>query len=1173
MRSIGTICAGIGLGLVWAAGTLAQSDNQKPAPRTSTAESHRPHAGMLRYPDISATQIVFTYANDLWVVPREGGVASPLASPPGLETFPRFSPDGKSIAFVGNYEGNKDLYAMPVEGGAATRVTYHPAAETLCDWTPDGRLLYFSNALAGLQRQIQLLTTSPAGGLPTKLPVPYGANGSISSDGKWLAYTPHTIDHRTWKRYRGGMATDIWLFDLKENKSKKITDWEGTDSQPMWHGSKVYYMSDAGPEHRLNIWSYNPADAKREQITRLTEFDVKWPAVGPGPDGKGEVIFQNGPSISVVSLADGKLRNVDVVVPGDRPSIRPKDYDGSKFIQAFDISATGQRAAMQSRGDIWTVPAKKGSPRNLTRTSGVAEREPVWSPDGQWLAYFSDATGEYELNVMQSDGRGETKQLTRDGTTFRSQPTWSPDSKQIAFYDKNGGIFVHNIESGQTRNIDKDLSANINRMSWSSDSDWLAYTISNDNRTTNSVWLYQASKGEKTRVTGGMFNDSWPTFDRKGEYLFLSSNRNFTSPVYEDIGSTFVYSDTDTLFVVPLRDEVGSPWAPKSDEEKWGEEKKKEEEKAKEKEKEKEKGDKKDGEKKDSDKKEDDKDKKETDKAAEDEKKPEAKDEKKADADADKKDDKKDEKKKEEPKPVVIELDGFERRMIALPVPKGNFTNLAVNHEGKLIYVRGAARGLDVKPAVKIFDLTDDEKKEKGVADEVGQFVISADGKKLLVRKDQTYVIVDAAPEQKLDKPLALSDMAGRVDLRAEWRQMFHEAWRIQRDYFYDPNMHGVDWNKLHDQYGRMIEDCASRQDVDFVIAELISELNVGHAYVLGGGDYEKEPEVAGGLLGADFELSEGAYRISKILEGGPWDYDSRGPLSQPGIKVKVGDYLLAVNGAPVDAAKDPWAALHGLAGKTVVLTVSAKPTLDADARQVVVDTLKSEAPLRYRDWVESKRKYVLEKSGGKLGYVHVPNTGTDGQNELFRQYYGQVDRAGMVIDERWNGGGQIPTRFVELLNRPVTNYWASRADRDGQWPYEANPGPKCMLINGLAGSGGDCFPYYFRQAKVGKLIGMRTWGGLVGISGNPALIDGGYTSAPTFAFYETDGTWGVEGHGVDPDIEVIDDPALMVSGGDPQLDKAIQHLLGEVEKNGFTAPKRPKYPNRKGMGIAPEDK
>ena len=1167
--------------VVFLAGCAAAQD--KPAYELTTtkiepvragAESggHRPHAGMLRYPDISATQIVFSYTNDLWVVPREGGVASPLASPPGQETFPRFSPDGKFIGFVGNYEGNKDLYTMPVDGGVSTRVTYHPAAETLCDWTPDGRLLYFTNGFAGLQRQMQLYTTAATGGLPSPLPVPYGTNGSISADGRWLAYTPHTTDHRTWKRYRGGMATDIWLFDLKENKSKKVTEWEGTDSQPMWQGAKVYYMSDQGPEHRLNIWCYDTTNGQRDQITRLTDFDVKWPAMGPWPDGKGEIVFQNGPALSIVSLADGKVRDVEVVIPGDRPFIRPRDYDGSKFIQAFDISSTGQRAVLQVRGDIWTAPAKKGTPRDLTRSSGVAERDPSWSPDGQWLAYFSDAAGEYELYITQSDGRGETKKLTSDGTTFRFQATWSPDSKRIAFVDKTGAIYLHTIESGETKPIDRDEWGNTSRLHWSSDSNWIAYVKSNDSQLTGSVWLYKVDAGEKHQVSSPMFNCSWPTFDRKGDYLFFASNRNFNSPAYEDVGNTFVYADTDMLFVVPLRAEVGSPFAPKSDEEKFGEEKKKEEEKAKEGEKkdakEGEKKDEKDDEKKPDDSKKDDepaddkKDAGKTDETPDGEKKAEAGPE-----------DAKKGEKKEEITPVVIEIDGFERRAVPLPVDRGAFSNLAVNHEGKLLYVRGARKNSDGKPSARLFDLKDEEKKEKTIVDEVGQFVISADGKKLLVRKDQTMAIVDAAADQKLDKPMALSEITGRVDPREEWRQMFNEAWRIQRDYFYDPNMHGVDWERMREPYGRMLEDCSSREDVDYVIGEMISELNVGHAYVRGGGDYEKEPEVAVGMLGADYELHEGAYRISKIHEGAPWDYDARGPLSQPGVKVKVGDYLLAVNGVPVDAAKDPWAALHGLAGKVVTLTVSEKPNIDGDARQVIVETLKSESDLRYRAWIERKRAYVEQKSGGKIGYVYVPNTGTNGQNDLFRQFYGQVDRSAMIIDERWNGGGQIPTRFIELLNRPITNYWATRAPKDRAWPPDAHGGPKCMLINGLAGSGGDCFPYYFRQSKLGKLIGMRTWGGLVGISGNPQLIDGGGTSAPTFAFFETDGTWGVEGHGVDPDIEVIDDPALMVDGGDPQLDAAISHLTDEMQKNPHTPPKRPAYPNRSGMGIKPEDK
>jgi len=1106
---------------------------------------------MLRYPDVSATQIVFGYANDLWVVSREGGVATPLASPPGQELFPRFSPDGHSIAFVGNYEGNRDLYVVSTAGGVARRVTYHPARETLCDWTSKNKLLFFSNAFAGLRRQTQLLTVSPDGGLPDKLPVPYGANGSISADGRFLAYTPHTRDHRTWKRYRGGMATDIWVFDLKTNSAEKVTDWEGTDSQPMWWNGKLYYLSDAGGAHRLNIWFYDPTSKGRGQITHLTDYDVKWPAVGPGPDGTGEIVYQHGPDLKLLALSTGKSHTVEVRIPGDRPTIRSKTYPAKDFIFSGGLSSTGKRAVFGARGDIWTVPAKKGSPRNLTRSVDVAERFPSWSPDGHWIAYLSDKTGEYELYITQSDGRGETKQLTADGHLYRFSPTWSPNSKRIAFSDKAGTIFLHDIETGDTRQIDRDEWGGAKNLNWASDSRWIAYTKGTDNSAISAVWLYNVESGEKKQVTSGMFNDSWPTFDRKGDYLFLASNRNFTSPVYEDIGTTFVYADTDVLLAVPLRAEVGSPFAPKSDEETW-------EKDAGEKGDDAQKSDvakkdahvKKDGDGDDDEAKDDTDGKKEDDNANSNEKK----------------------KDKDAVSPVEIELEGFERRAIQIPIKRGSFSNLAVNDKGQLIYVRRGARGSGVKPAIKIFDLKDDEKKEKTVVDGVRRFSISADGKKLLVRKGDKSAIIDAKSGQKMKDTLNLSAMKGRTDPRKEWAQMFYEAWRIQRDYFYDPGMHGLDWEAVRKKYEPMVEYCASREDLDFVIGELISELNVGHTYVRGGGDHEDQPRVSVGMLGADFALENGAYRITKIYEGGSWDYDARGPLSRPGMDVKVGDYLLAVNDVPVDTAKDPWAAFVGLAGKTISLTVSEKPTVDDDVRHVWVQPLKSESNLRYRAWIEHNRAYVAEKTNGRVGYIYVPNTGVNGQNNLFRQFYGQKHRAALIIDERWNGGGQIPTRFIELLNRPITNYWARRS-RDWAWPPDAHAGPKCMLINGLAGSGGDAFPYYFRQAKLGKLIGMRTWGGLVGYSGNPQLIDTGGTTSPSFGFYETDGTWGVEGHGVDPDIEVIDDPTKMVGGVDPQLDVAIARMLKEIKEHGYTPPKRPKYPNRSGMGVREEDK
>ncbi len=1123
-------------------------------PRTVDSEpglagERQPHAGMLRYPDVSATHIAFVYANNVWLAPREGGMAHPLAGAPEQEMFPRFSPDGQTVAFGANYDGNRDLYSMPVGGGVPKRITHHPADEILCDWTSDGRLLFYTNGLAGLSRQTQLFTVSAEGGMPTRLPVPYGANGAISPDGQWLAYTPHSRDHRTWKRYRGGMATDIWLFNLRDHSSKQMTDWEGTDTQPMWHGNTVYYLSDAGEGHRLNIWSYDTATGNRRQITNVRDFDIKWPAMGPGADGNGEIIFQRGPDLNVLNLSNGEIRTVMVTIPGDRPRIRPQRVDTSEFITGWDISSTGKRAVFEARGDIWTVPAKKGSARNLTRTSGIAERYPAWSPDGQWVAFFSDATGEYELNLRQSDGQGESRSLTRDGGSHRYAPTWSPDSKLIAFTDKAGGIHVHDVDAGATREIDREPWASTPRLNWSSDSNWLTYTKGGENRV-SSIWIYHHGDNQTHQVTAGMFNDSWPTFDRKGDYLFFASQRRFESPTYEDVGTTFVYADTDQLIIVPLRADVEHPWAPKSDEEKWGDDEEEDEEE-------------------DEEDKEGKEDKNGADSGEDDAQ--EKNDDDGEDDSADKDDE--DKKGEDEIKPVKIELEGFEQRAILLPVDHGTFSNLAVNHEGKLVYVRGAPRGSGRDSSIKIFDLTDDKKEEHTVFEKVGSFAMSANGKKILVRKDGKYAVVDAAKDQKLEDTLSLSGLSAVIDPREEWRQMFSEAWRVMRDYFYDPNMHGVDWDAVRLQYAPMLDDCTSREDLSYILGEMFAELNVGHAYVRGGGDTEVGPRVAVGMLGADFELQEGVYRITRIYQGAPWDVDARGPLSQPGINVKSGDYLLAVNGLPIDTSRDVWAAFVGLAGETVTLTVSSVPIKDEAARDVVVKLLPNEEDLRFRAWIEEKRAHVDRESDGRIGYIYVPNTGVQGQNELFRQFYGQVQKQALIIDERWNGGGQIPTRFIELLNRPATNFWARRDGHDWPWPPDAHQGPKCMLINGLAGSGGDCFPYYFRQSGLGKLIGMRTWGGLVGISGNPLLIDGERITAPTFAFYETDGTWGIEGHGVDPDIEVVDDPALMIDGGDPQLDEAIKHLQKELAANPYTPPRRPAYPDRRGMGIRDADK
>jgi tricorn protease len=1223
---------------------------------TAHAQQTTPHAGMLRYPDVSRTHVVFSYANDIWVVPKTGGTATKLSSPAGPESLAKFSPDGQSIAFSGNYDGGRDLYTIPVVGGIPQRVTHHSGFEWLTDWTSGGELLFFQSGMAGSGRQTNILTVSPDGGLPVKLPVPYGANGSVSPDGQWLAYTPHSRDTRTWKRYRGGMATDIWLFNLETLESERITDWEGTDTIPMWSGSKVYYLSDNGAEHRLNIWSYDTSNGRRAQVTDFAEYDCKFPSVGPGDNGKGEIVFQNGSALYLLDLGSRKTKQVNVTIPGDRPKIRQRTVDASENLAGGGISSTGKRAVIEARGDIWTVPAEHGPTRQLTDTSGAAERSPAWSPDGQWIAYFSDQTGEYQLYVAQSDGKGETRQLTSSDGNFYFQISWAPDSEKLITVDKAGNLTLVTLESGEVRVLDRDEWANSPGISWAKDSRWIAYDKVGADTGTQAIWIYDLENDEKHQVTSGFFNDFSPEFSRKGDYLYYASNRDFTSPDYEDVGSTFVYANTGKLIAVPLNGDVENPGVIESDEETW----------------------------------EEDTDEESGDEAA---------DEAGDDADADAGDDEPDEPKspihgvwagtakglsqipgmtedemefkmtiiarddgsfvgssesmgesesydtvtfdedtgkftairaqgpvtqkmegtlsgdaitgtwtivemdlsgtfeaartEEEPDesafeeeesddaPVEIDFDGFEARGFELPVDSGNFGSLVSNDKGNLIYMRMG----DGMPSIKLIDVTADDPTEKTVMGGAGLADISADGKKLLVAQGPTrFGIINAAAGQSLGTPLDSAGLTKTIDPREEWEQIFTDAWRRHRDFFYVENMHGVDWDGVYDQYHAMLQDAASREDVSFIIGEMIAELNIGHAYYFGG-DVEQTDTKSVGMLGVDFavgtEADEGgttrsAYKVAKIYEGAAWDSDARNPLKQQGMDVQEGTYLLAVNGRAVSTDTDPWAAFVGLVGRETTLTFADALVGDDEARNerdITIKPLGSERNLRYRAWIEHNRKYVEDATDGKVGYIYVPDTGVNGQNDLFRQFYGQIGKQALIIDERWNGGGQIPTRFIELLNRPRTNYWARRDGKSWPWPPDSHQGPKCMLINGLAGSGGDMFPWLFKFNGLGKLIGTRTWGGLVGISGVPGLIDGGYTAVPTFGFYETDGTWGIEGHGVDPDIEVIDDPTQLANGIDPQLDAAIAQMLSEIESNGYSAPAPPADPDRSGMGVTEEDK
>ncbi len=1085
-------------------------------------------ARMMRFPDVSSTQIAFVYAGDIWVAPKTGGTAMRLSSPRGEESFPRFSPDGTQLAFSANYDGNVDIYVVPSTGGLPRRLTFHGDLDRMLEWYPDGKSILFATPRTSEKDRFnQLYKISATGGLPQKLPVPYGEFGSISPDGKTLAYVPLSVDFRTWKRYRGGMNPAIWLFNLETFAAKNITGNEAANSLPMWHGTTLYFLSDRDKNRRANIWAFDTQKNSFRQITHFEEFDTHFPNIGPE-----DIVFENGGRLYLLNLATEKFSEVRIQVLTDRATLKPRLADVSKSAREPDISPSGKRVAFEARGEIFTVPAEHGVVRNLTRSSGVAERFPAWSPDGKTIAYFSDRTGEYELTVRPADGSGTEKVLTKLGPGFRYRPFWSPDSKKIAFIDQAMRIHLHNLESQETQVIGKQLwfyqdELSHFKVAWSRDSRWLAYAQDLESQHT-AIALYDTKNRQQHLVTSGYYEDDRPAFDPDGKYLFYCSGRDFT-PVYSDLDDTWIYPNTHQLVAVPLRKDVASPLAPRNDDE--GQKEKKD----------------KDGQsgegKSDAGAK---KDPSKPSKAEEDKSKDKSSDEAE---------------KEEPPKPVEIDLEGFEARAVVLPPKSGYFSDV-MPIKDKLVYRRMPRAGSgDEKGTLVYYDL--DKREDKTILEDVDDAILAAKGEKLLVTRKSEFAIIEPKEGQKFEKKLPVSALEMLVDPVAEWQQLFTEAWRLERDYFYDPNMHGVNWSDLRQRYGELLKDAVTRWDVNYVIGELIAELNSSHTY-RSGGDLEETQQRGVGYLGVDFALENGAYRFKRIIEAAAWDAEVRSPLKTPGLEVNEGDYLLAVNGLKLDVEEEPYAAFQGLADKPVFLTVNSKPTVEG-AREILVHTLGSEGRLRHLAWIEKNRRKVEEATQGRVGYVYVPDTSRHGQSELVRQFRAQFDKPGLIIDERFNSGGQIPDRFVELLSRRRLNFWGVRDGKDWSWPDVAHTGPKAMLVNGWSGSGGDCFPFYFRNAGLGPLIGTRTWGGLIGISGTPSLIDGGSVTVPTFGIYSTKGEWIIEGHGVDPDIVVVDDPSLMAKGGDPQLERAIEEVVKELNKHPPTEVRKPKYPLRAG--------
>jgi tricorn protease len=1021
----------------------------------------RPRLGIIRDPDVSRSQIVFVYAGDLWLVPRDGGRAAPLTRAPGRKSNPRFSPDGRTIAFTGDHGG---IYTIPVTGGTPARVTHHPGTTTLCSWTPEGRLLYMTDAFLHVfdgddqARVRQLFTVAAAGGLPRRLPVPYGADGEISADGRWLAYTPYAEGQtEARKHYLGGFAPDVWLFNLRTSEAKRMTTWEGADNRPMWHGETVYYVSDAGPEGTLNLWSYDTKSSRRRQVTHVADYDVKWPSIGPGRNGEGEIVYVSGTETFLLDPRTGTSRRVDISLPAEVLEAEPRPADAARSIVQWNLSPDGRQSVLEARGDIWIMSNDTGALRSLVKSSGAAERDPAWSPDGTSIAFFSDAGGEYQLYVADAEGRAPPRQASRLGDGFRYRPVWSPDSRRIAFHDGTGSLYLHTIETGETKSIDRDPFVRPPQVSWSPDSRWLAYARGGTgNRRYSAIWLYDSREDRTHQVTGGAFNDTWPTFDTTGDYLYFVSARSFTAPKFDSVDyNNFVYPSADVLLIVPLRDDLGAPWLPATG------------------------GPARGGE---------------------------------------------------------IALEGFEHRALPALRDHGKYGNLAASLDGRLLFSFTAPDGTS---AIKLLDLKQD-RKAKTVLTDLGDFKVSAGGAKLLVRQGKGFAVVEAAPDQKIDKPIERGAMTVEVDPRAERRQIFDDAWRFYRDFLYDEKMRGVDWPAVRGRYAKLLDGCGNGEDLYQVLREMVGELGVSHAFVFAPGRDGPPPENTG-MLAVDFEVHDGAYRIARIYEGAASDPLARNFLRRSGVNVREGDHLLAVNDVPLDIGRDPWIAFKGLAGKTATLTVGSKPVKDREAREVTVAFSGGENYLRNKAWAEANRARVEARSQGRLG-----------SQEFSRQLNSQLDKDALIIDARWNEGGHVPLHIIEILTRTPVMYWQDlrRGAPPGRTPDYLHHGPKCLLINGVAYSGADGLAYLFRQKRLGKLIGTKTMGGMLGAGLiNVPFVDGGGALVPHVGFLNERREWIVEGSGVAPDVEVIDDPGLMTDGRDPQLDAAIDTLLGEIDR------------------------